>query len=742
MAVLLLTCWGVSALECLRWAAYLAVAVAFPGWVAWRLLGPVLRYRVEELAVGTALGYVLETVMRLVGTAAGVPALVGDLLPVMLALAVVAHPRARATVWGPRAGRMPLTLAWTHAVVLIGVMVWFGFSYFARQPLSWTGQGGPENDLIFALGLVGEAAHRWPLEFPWVQGEPLLYHWFFAEHLASAHDLTGVSLPTLLLRLEILPAVAVVAMSTSALAVRLSGRSWAGPLAVVLLLVVQDASPIALGQLASNPQADLTGVPYDVIMWWSTSGAYAAVVFAPAAILVVEIVRGGARRGCWALLLLVLVVGIGAKASVLPVVLAGSGLAALAAWRRERRIVGPALGVLALAGSVFAAGWWLLYGGQSQALLFSPLRHVLTTPLGSAVLAEGVEGRSALVAAGVMALCLVAMAAPFGGLAILPLSPALRRDPAAQVCLGAAVLSVAAVVLLFHEGQSNVYFLRTSLPLLAAASVWAMCASLPRGRAARGALGVAFCAGLLAMAAVSTRRWTTFGDGESSPARLLQAAVPFLLLAAIGALLAVFARRWSRRRLWGAAAVGALLVAYLAGLGAVRITTQAAAWAVTHPWGWSDTGPSSAQQIDGDAVRAAQWLRDHSRPTDVVVTNAFCRNGPTRAVEVCDNRTFWVAAYTERRTLVSGWGYTATANRLAAAGNVSQWQVPYWDTARLDRVRDFLASPTEADASQLSQSGARWVLAVPGFDPVSPRLGDVATEVHRVGQVKVYRLPG
>ena len=152
-----------------------------------------------------------------------------------------------------------------------------------------------------------------------------------------------------------------------------------------------------------------------------------------------------------------------------------------------------------------------------------------------------------------------------------------------------------------------------------------------------------------------------------------------------------------------------------------------------------DANPS--QRIHVDNVKAAQWVRDHALPDDVVLTNVFCANGPSDAGQGCDNRTFWVAAYSERRTYLSGWGYTATANRLAAEADVvNAWQAPFWDQAKMARVRGFLASPTLRGAREFADQGVRWILVAPGFDEASPALSEVADLEHRVKGTLVYRL--
>ncbi|WP_091784569.1 hypothetical protein [Pedococcus dokdonensis] len=738
VAIVLLAAWGVRPMELARYAAYWVGVVALPGVLVWRVLGPRLRYGVEDLAVGASLGYAAEVVGRIAFTAAGLPPVAGALAPSALSVLALAVPSIRRRAARPWVA-LPAAVSWGYAAIALVTSVWFAFGYFARQPVSWTGRGGPENDLLFALALAGEATHRWPLEFPWVQGEPLLYHWFFAEHLASATQLTGVPLPTLVLRLDLLPAMALVLLGTGALATRLARRSWVGPLAGGLLLVVQDASALPWSKLLAQPTADLMGVPYDVSFWWSTSGAFAAVVFTPLAVLLVDVVRGAARRRTWWLLVPLLGVGAGAKASVLPVVLAGTAWVVLSQWWVTRRLNRPALTALVAAGVVFAASWATIYGGQSQSLVLGPFRYVLTTALGSLLLGDTVPGRSALVLVLALIACLATLLVPVAGLGLLLSDRRARTDPAAQLALGGLILGVAGVVLLYHQGQSNLYFLRTALPLLTAAAAWGVSTRVASGvpvKALRPA-AVAFAAGLVVMAVLALRDWAVFGPGQGALSRFGQVLIPWAVLAVLALAAAAYLRRSPGRR----AVLGLLLVLFLAGAGAVRVPGQAVGWVASHPVGWVDQQANPSQQIDADGVRAARWIASHSGPDDVVVTNALCSNGSSAEVGVCVNRTFWVAAYTERRTVVSGWGYTATANRLATeTGAVNNWEVPFWDRARWDAVRSFLADPSTTGADQLAQRGVHWVLAVPGYDPVGDRMGDVADPVFRAGGATVYRL--
>jgi hypothetical protein len=749
LAVSLVVVWGVGAGDVFRYLAYLTSAVAVPGWLVWRAFGPRLRYGADEVATGAALGYVLETAGRVVASSVGLPAATGSALPVMVALLAVMRPATRRRLRATRP-RLPQQVAWVYAGVVSAMLIWFALAYYVRQPLQWEGLGGPENDLLFALALAGEAAHRWPLEFPWVAGEPLVYHWFFAEHLGAAHALTGVDLPVLLLRLDLVTTVVLVALTTGAIANCLTKHRWVGPLAAALLLIVQDLAPVSWDRLTSDQRASAAGVPYDTSLWWSTSGGYAAIVFAPLAVMLVVGLRGRLSRSGWVLMSMALVAGAGSKASILPVVLAGTLLVALCQWRRGTRShVGYALGAAGLTVGAFAASWVVLYRGQSQGLELFPIRFVMTTPLGSSVLGPEVPGSSVMVGLGVLALCLLASTPSWAGLALLGLHGDLRRDPAAQFAWGAALLGLAGVALLYHPGQSNLYFLRTALPVMCAAAAWGMCAAFRTSSgtgvgAWRFLLSVCL-AGSATTVALSQIDWLHFPPSSRAGERLATAAVPFFCVAMGSFLAGLLSRllvRSVRRTREARTAVAALACAlFLAGAGSVQVIAQVVRGSIQTSPGTVVPDSNPGQQIHGDNVKAAQWVRDHALPDDVILTNVLCANEPSGTRQGCDNRTFWVAAYSERRTYLSGWGYTATANRLAAEeGVVNAWEAPFWNQEEVVRIRGFLASPTPGGARAFAHQGVRWILVAPGFDEASPALSEVADLEHRVNGTLVYRL--
>jgi len=111
----------------------------------------------------------------------------------------------------------------------------------------------------------------------------------------------------------------------------------------------------------------------------------------------------------------------------------------------------------------------------------------------------------------------------------------------------------------------------------------------------------------------------------------------------------------------------------------------------------------------------------------------------------CSNLAYWVSAYSERRSLVNGWGYTATAARLSAdrpPGSGYFDTVPFWDTPRLQRNTALFAAPTRAAAASLrADYGVTWVYADSSYGAVSPELDAVLTLRYRNGPVSLYQVP-
>jgi len=742
-AVLGLHIGGVGWADVASFTGYLALGVVLPGTLVWRALGPTLRWRGEEYALGAAVGYAVEAGGRIALSAAGIPSLSPGVPLVVIAL-FLAVPRLRRH-WRSTAAVMPTRISWAYAGIVAGLFLWLVPSFFDSQPLTWPNGFQPGVDLNFLLALSGELSHRgWPPQFPYVLGEPLQYHWFYAAHLAAAHTATGIELPVLLFRLALLPLVATLVLGTGALATRLAGRAWAGPLGAFLAWVVTDLSLQRLSETATtygSPVGSLMGA----ILWWSPTQTYSAVVFVAAALLAVDVVRGRARTGHWLLLALVSSICVGAKGSAMPVLIGGAGVAAglgllttgrlRTAWARRP----PSLGLLVLLVAIFVPATVLVYGAQPHGIIVRPFGVA-----DSSMLAASFEGRW-MVSPGplrekvITGLALACFTAPWLGMVLLARRET-RRDPACWLALGAALVGTATMVLLYHPGQSQLDFIRSALPLLAAAGAWGIAeglAGLHRPlRLAVTALGV----GTVANAVLAWRFGTAYSP---PPTQLTVPSVlwPYALLVGVLVVVAVgWVSRTAQLRVRALVTGVTVFVLMFAGAGALRMLSQLVATA----------GPTlSMQPLGGKRAGAEQqaaiWLRDHSDPQAVFVTNVQCVNHVPPTDPACSNLAYWVTAYSERRALVNGWGYTATAARLSAERPADSGYfdtVPFWDPQRLRRSLDLVAAPTrEAAASLRADYGVTWVYADSTYGQVSPDLPDVLILRYRNGPVSLYQIP-
>ncbi|MDX6239292.1 MAG: hypothetical protein QOG10_4107, partial [Kribbellaceae bacterium] len=160
--------------------------------------------------------------------------------------------------------------------------------------------------------------------------------------------------------------------------------------------------------------------------------------------------------------------------------------------------------------------------------------------------------------------------------------------------------------------------------------------------------------------------------------------------------------------------VAALVTAGMAGATAVPLASLVS----EHATGlvYAKAGPGGPTRSEADAAR---WIRDNSKPGDLVATNAHCmiQRGKT-----CDSRHFWIAALSERPVLVEGWSYTNKANRDSITTGVNPSLLPFWDTQRLATNDAAFTSPSAAVVESLHRYGVRWLFADNRAGEISPNL--------------------
>ncbi|WP_433251703.1 hypothetical protein ACQPYK_06485 [Streptosporangium sp. CA-135522] len=701
---------------------YVAFGLTLPGTLLWRALTRLPAPPAVDLAAGTALGYVLEIALYLPARAVGRPGLV-VLGPLAVIVTFLLHPHLRRHRRGTAGARVPVRAAFALAGTFCFLVVSSGLVFFKGHGLRWPGNANPYVDMPFHLALVGELRHHLPPTVPYVLGEPLSYHWFVYADMAATSWVTGIEAQTLLYRLAILPMMAIFVVLVPAAAFMITGRWSAGVLALGITCF---AGPLDLYPWTGE---DLPGGPSNIaLQWLSPTHTFGAALFAALALPVIDLLRGRARIGSSFVAMAALLAALaGAKATYLPLLAAGVCLLAvtdrLRAVRVDRGLV--ALGLLTLATLAFAQ--LVLFGGASQGLRILPfstaVKFIMWFVPGSGA------GDLQIAPAALSMIFLLAWTALWAG-AIGPRpDPGSGPDRALTLFSGIGLAGIAAVTVFGHPGMGQMYFLAAARPYLsiaAAAGILAALSRMPRRSRGRWACACAAAGGAAALLAGAVRPASRPGLAAlGGPEFGLVFVLPVIALCGVVAAAIVLLRRVRWR--WAA------VLLLCAGFSAPTVVQSVTA-------GLTYTIPVQTLEMPEDGLAAARWVRDNSGTGDIVATNAHCLSAVPRS---CDSRHMWIAAYTERRVLVEGWGYTArNLASLTDVDRVPMASVPFWD-AELLAANDavFTASTEQAVRLLGERYGVRW-LVVDGRRPsVSPQLWRFADLRYEKGRFAVYEIP-
>ncbi|MDP9791512.1 hypothetical protein J2S43_000024 [Catenuloplanes nepalensis] len=811
ITITILRWYGVSARDIAAFAAYLVLAVLLPGTLVWRALRRGPGALPADVTGGAAIGYSLEIIGYVAARSAGQPRLAPALpLAILLAFLLV-KPLRR--FWRGSGAPVPLRWAWGVAIVCLLVLGWTAAKFFRSHGLDWPSSGSPYVDMPFHLALAGELRHHAPPRIPYVIGESLHYHWFVYADLAATSWATGIELQVLLLRLSLLPMALIFVVGTAVLATKLTGEFravvpwWTGPLAALLPLVGAPFNPYR-GLLASVPQGSILDA-----LWLSPTQTFGAMLAIAAVLLLIELLRDAGGAGRWAMLILLLVVITGAKATYQPLLLAGLVLAVTVRWIGEFRPPWAALAATALTVITLVFAQLVLFSDSAGGLSVKPLSTALNSELGhiagTATFPPGTEGgppapirfsamdgvpfggqevdSSAFEPIGVTAatgglavegaaasapggageglaqlglervaelgwwpafalatLVLLLWMSMVGGAWAMLLRPRRLVDPGVLICLGIVAAGFGAALTFEHPGASQLYFVNSARPYLGALAV----AGLAVATAQRRTVGGWFL-GLFSLSAGACAVWAghdLIGEPRDNQG-FGSVLAPLAVLAGAG--LAVWLLVWGLARLRRRVrpARRAWFAVWLAMLGMVApgaVAGYASPIMTAARDGWRDV-PMDAEPaevrpaIPEGAVEAGRWLRDHSAPGDLVATNAHCR---TLRQWVCDNRNFWVSAYTERRVLVSGWGYTVTAHSEAARTGTMVNRVEFWDRSLLNLNDAAFQMPSAVSVGRLAADhGVRWFLVDRRTSTPPPELARFAIHRFTAGVCDVYELP-
>jgi hypothetical protein len=714
--------YGVALPSVALFVGYVAVGITLPGTLVWRALYRGDTILAADLAAGTALGYVGEVLAYIPARAIGLPLLVLA-WPAGVLVAFIAIPRLRRH-WRRRASnRPPVLWSWSLAAAFAAVL-FYSCKFFRLYGLSWPYYSAPDTDSTFHLALIGEAKHHMPMATPWVSGEPLYYHWFVYAEMAATSWVTGIEPQVLLLRLSLLPMLAAFVVLVAVLAVKLFGHWWTGIAAVGLTLFV--LAPYPYGWSLTDFYTGLGFSPVDdgsalrLTAWTGPTQTFGALLFVPVVLLLVDL---AATR--WALLAVLLVGVMGAKATYLPLLLAGL-VAVLGRHLIRRRLNRPVLVAIGITAVLLVVAQIVLFGGRDQGLHPEPLRDVKTSGLiPTGILVDAGWERLSLLTALAIA-CWIAIWAGISGLVRHRTS----ISDGVVLMLGLGAAGIGATLLLGQDGDSQRFFFESGRPYLSLAAVGGL-ATVLRSRSL-WPLIVAAAAGLAAVLGIKHLTGTSMPTDYVPPMRhlILLLIGPYVALAAVAVgaavLLALARRRFTALR----GISHALLIAFLAGYG-LSGTAHNFAQVGAHGT-WRHAVPANPIVSEG-TLEAGRWLRNHSDPNDLVATNVHCLPSDDTA---CTNLHFAVAAYTERRMLVEGWGFTATAHQRAAALDMWSGWVPFWRPDVLADNDQAFSSPSPETVGRLrDRYGVRWLFVDSGQS-----LEGAATLRFRSGNCAVYEI--
>jgi hypothetical protein len=741
--------YGAGGRDLLLFGAYVIGLVAVPGVLLWRVGRRRARSLAEDFGPGLALGYVLEVLAYFAARSLGHPRAVVVAPIAVLVVFLAVRPLRRYWRAAADAERAPVGWLWANAAIASAVLIWSALFFLRTRGLTYPFSDG---DLSFQLALIGEVRHHLPPQVPWVRGEALSYHWFAYADFAATSWVTGVDPPTLLLGLSFVPLLGALPFAVSSLARQVTGRWWPGPVAALLTLAGVAPYPYGWPAPQTYQMNGLGPVDDGAVLRFglfaSPTQTFAALLAIGLVMVLVDLLRS-AHPGRRDYLLLAAFVAVlcGAKATYLPIILCGLLLVLAITLITGRRWHRPALGAAAVVipGLLFAQ--FVLFRGEAQGMVIEPLaglsRYSLGDGTGLGALVHGsvpTTGAALVVITGVT---LLAWAMTWGGAAAV-LTADGRRDPAHLLMAGIGIAAFGAVLLLNHYGFSQTWFLVAARPYLAVGAVAGLVVLLGR-RPAAGAgrwlvaaaitgIGIAWVTPALGPDTAPTVR----SEGRLRVLLDIVAANSVLVLAVFaGAAVAwLIGRRASVLR----GRVTAVAVAMMIGISlypsGVVVADHVGAAAAA---GFRPEPVSARPPWPAGTRSAAAWLREHSDPDDLVATNAHCRR--TKAV-ACDNLHFWFAAFSERRFLLEGWGYTPTANRLQTETGVAGNAIRYWDPDRLAANDAAFHRPGADTVGVLRDTyRVRWLFVDLDDKAVrSDLLAEHATLRYRRGMVAVYRL--
>ena len=515
--------FGSSATEALLSVGFLVGYVALPGIAVYRLLADPRDDALFVLGNGCALGLALQALVFVLSKVLDVPWLHhGYPVVVLVALVSMGAPRRRTSLADAAEAPGALQSALLLAIVALAILR----SELAPAAEWWRPSA---SDPLFHAGNAAELKNNWPLMDPRVAGLALNYHFFSYALPAGASVVTGLPIAELAFRTTPAFLPALLALQVFNAGRVYGGGNAAGLLASALVLLHADLAQ-ELGRLVG------AGSDWGVASFlhrgiYASPSTVAGLVSLTTLIVVLQRwtrapVGGEARTtACAAVAAGLSFAASGTKGSVMPVVVAGLGLALVAcalsggAWRR---LVAP-LCVTAFASAPVTL--LLALGEGSYASSMFRVLPLWTLETSGAHVALFGERAAPLWRSVLLVLPWLALYLGLGGVAgVAALSGRCKRDavarpsaPAEAALAAMALVGLVPALLLAAHGHSQLFFLYGGqIALVALGAAIAL-----RWLSARNALaGLAWLAVLPLATSTARAAWTAWprASAEATPA--------------------------------------------------------------------------------------------------------------------------------------------------------------------------------------------------------------------------------
>jgi hypothetical protein len=645
---------GVAVLDIVKFLGYEVAFVLVPGAaVLWAVRGR-RSGRLLMVAIGWPLGQALEILAFSATAEFGSRGLFILYPPVAVVVsALVIWKRARDELPSPSSLAISRRLMWTAAGTLSLGLVYLAVMWLPMVPMpSVTESIRYDPDYPYFIGLIAEVLNHWPATNPGLAGVPWHYEWFIFFHMAAISQVTHLAIATVAFRLDYVPTMVVIGCQLLAVGRSLGRAAWAGVVAIAVFFLL---GPLDLTTDPSGPTPFGDRFTYHLFGSWTF--AFGVMFFLALLYLINERVQAATWRTrddvrSWLLITILMVGASGSKATILPVIVTGTGLYFGSVLLLKRQASKPAAVTLGLGIGIFIMTFYVVYGGGVPGTTIQPFAWLAGTfPV---LAAGGITNHPTLR----MILLPLAYAAGLAGV-MLPVSGMLyllRRRHRAEItpfalclCLFGGGLLIGTVV--HQRSYGEEFFVDTGYVagcVVAAAGLrlaWLDAGHfLPISKRSVAIAFSAWLALLLAIVAITSR----------SVAHENALVIRYVVLGAGGVAFVVAFGVWLRahhRSVSGLLALGLIPLVAASALTLPIVQSPTLERVLrAEPVSPTQPDPQTVWGLTPNLLIALQWLKDHTSTRTVFAVNNHWIE-PTKT----NGKYYYYTAFSERQVFVEAY---------------------------------------------------------------------------------------